>query len=405
MDPYVMKDIVEEIDPEEVADITERLIKIESHKESVQRESTVAYWIRDFFIDHDIETWIEEIQPNRPNVYARIGKADASYKSVMLNGHIDTVPAYTMENAFQPQRKGDNLYGRGAADMKGAIAAMMVAMVTLKKYHTNLSGEVIFAGVIDEEETVQGAKQIADAGELKADFAIVGEPTELNIMPAHKGLEWIELIFIGKASHGSTPDAGINAVYHATEFIRLVQENLLPELEKRVHPKLGSPTLNLGKISGGSNPNVVPDECILQFDRRWLPEESAESIIEEFNSLIQLQKKTNLSLDVSVRRMTEATGYQPPLDTAFDHWGVKALEKGIADLFDRNADVQVFPGWSDGAQLANGGITSVVCGPGLLEDAHSGTEKINIQALFHAAKLYTYVALDITGRKKDESSE
>lgn len=401
----MIKDIVEKINQEDVVDVTEKLIEIESHKESVHRESAVAYWIRDFFKGHDIESWTEEIYPNRPNIYARIGQSDKSYKSIMFNGHIDTVPAYTMKSAFQPEKKENNLYGRGAVDMKGAIAAMMIVMVTIKRYHPNLAGEVIFAGVIDEEEKAQGARHIVDSGELTADFAIVGEPTELKIMPAHKGMEWIEVAFHGKSSHGSTPNAGINAVYHASEFIRLMRENLLPELEKREHPILGRPTLNLGKVIGGSDPNVVPDECFLQFDRRWLSEESTESIIGEFNNLIQLQKKTNPFIEVSVRRMSEATGYHPPLDTPFDHWGVKMLEKGVKALFDRNPEVKIFPGWSDGAQLANGGIPSVVCGPGSLEDAHSGSEKINVNELLHAAMLYTYLALDITGRKKDESNK
>ncbi|SFD87510.1 acetylornithine deacetylase/succinyl-diaminopimelate desuccinylase [Lentibacillus persicus] len=400
-----IKDIFENIDQEEVVVLTEKLIEIESHKESVQRESAVAYYIQSFFRSHDIEAWTEEIYPNRPNIYAKVGKSDKSYKRIILNGHIDTVPAYTMENAFQPKRKENDLYGRGAVDMKGAIAAMMVAMVTLKRYYPNLAGEVIFAGVIDEEERAEGARHIADSGNLTADIAIIGEPTELKIMPAHKGMEWTEVAFHGKSSHGSTPNAGINAVYHASEFIRIMQENLLPELERREHPVLGKPTLNLGKIIGGSDPNVVPDKCFLQFDRRWLPGESTESMIEEFNNLVRIQKKTNPSIEVSVRRMSETTGYHPPLDTPFDHWGVKALEKGVRTLFGRDPEVVMFPGWSDGAQLANGGIPSVVCGPGRLEDAHSGKEKINMNELYQAAVLYTYFALDITGRGKNESGK
>ncbi|MGM8366017.1 M20 family metallopeptidase [Virgibacillus sp. W0181] len=404
MDNESTKKIAAMISEEEVVEVTEKLIEIESHKESAQKESAVAYWIRDFFISHGIEAWTEEVFPNRPNVYARMGQAKNTHKSVMLNGHIDTVPAYTMNQAFKPERHDGNLYGRGAVDMKGALAAMMVSMVTLKRLNMSVDGEVIFAGVIDEEERAQGAKQVIDSGKLTADFAVIGEPTALQIMPAHKGMEWIEVAFYGKSAHGSMPDSGKNAIYHATEFTELLRKHLLPLLKERRHPILGIPTLNLGKITGGLDPNVVADQCFLQFDRRWLPNESTESIMEELQSIVSMQKKNNPNLRVEIRRMSELTGYHPPLDTSFDHWGVKVLEEGTKEMLDQEPIVDMFPGWSDGATLANGGIPSVVCGPGELEDAHSDKEKINMKELRRATQLYTYVVLEITRRRRSFES-
>lgn len=382
------------IDEGEVKDLLMDLISIESHKESETDELEICRYIESYFRAEEIESELDFVTDSRPNIYARIGKG-AEGKNFMLNGHTDTVPTYNMKNAFEPRLEDGIIHGRGAVDMKGAIAAMMIALAAVKRADISLQGQFIFTGVIDEEQRCIGAKKISDQLYPLADYAIVGEPTNMEVMIGHKGMEWIEITVYGRSSHGSTPEKGINAIRQAAKLIRKIEEELIEDLPNRADPLLGEPTLNIGVIQGGVDPNVIPDICKINFDRRWVPGESTESMKQEFEKIIQDLQAEDATFKADVRRMSEVTGIHVPLSTPRDHEFVHLLENGMEELFNENAEVGVFKGWSDAAQLSTAGITSVVCGPGDIQYAHANDEQVPVSEVMKAARYYAYMALKI----------
>lgn len=384
---------MEHLDEKELINLVMTLVRIESHKEIETEEIEIAQHIYDLFDKEGIQTELKEIEPRRPNVYGFIGEGEG--QTIMLNGHIDTVPAIGMENAFQPVIKLGRIHGRGALDMKGAIAAMIMSLISIKRSGVKLDGKAIFTGVIDEEKRSQGAEKMADQEYPKADVAIVGEPTNLDIMYGHKGMEWIEVTVYGKSGHGSTPNAGINAIHIATDLIMKIREKLIPRLKERIHPILGEPTVNIGKIQGGDDPNIIPGICKIELDRRWVPEETIESMQKDIHDLIDEMKITDPTLEITTRRMSEATGTHSPLYTPPEHPFVAHLTEAIEVVTSNKPKYGVFQGWSDGAHLSRIGTTTLVCGPGELSLAHSAKESIEIEEIINAAKIYTYTILNV----------
>lgn len=388
------KTVDQEINEKEVSDLLLDLIRIESHKESDTDELTICKFIDSFFREDCIDSELDFVTDSRPNIYATLGKG-AKGKNLMLNGHTDTVPSYNMTDPFNPTIHGGLIYGRGAVDMKGAIAAMMIAVVAIKRSNISLRGKLLFTGVIDEEQRCIGAKRIVDQKYPLADYAIVGEPTNLQIMIGHKGMEWIEITVHGQSSHGSTPEKGVNAISQATKLIHLIEKELINDLKKKKDPLLGEPTLNIGVIQGGVDPNVIPNTCKISIDRRWVPSESTQSMKQDFEKIINELHKKDPTFKADVRRMSEATGVHVPLSTPSGHVFVKDLQNGMQKLFNADSDLGVFQGWSDAAQLSTAGITSVVCGPGDIKYAHANDEQIPVSEVIKAARFYAYMALKI----------
>lgn len=378
----------------EISNLLLDLIKIESHKESKMNELPISRFIDSFFKSESIESEIDFVTESRPNIYARIG-GEFKGKSLMFNGHIDTVPSYNMPDAFNPKIYEGVISGRGAVDMKGAIAAMMIALVAIKRADILLRGTLFFTGVIDEEQRCIGTKRIVELGYPHADYAIVGEPTNLQVMVGHKGMEWLEITVYGQSSHGSTPDRGVNAILQATKLINVIEKKLMVNLKNRNHPLLGEPTLNIGVIQGGVDPNVIPNTCKICVDRRWVPEETTKSMIQDFEKIICELNKNDPTFKADVRRMSDVTGIHEPLYTPSDHVFVKQLQDGMQKVINQEIEPGVFQGWSDAAQLSSIGITSVVCGPGDIKYAHSDDEQIPISEVVKAARFYAYMALKV----------
>src|SRR5205823_2921844 len=171
---------------------------------------------------------------------------------------------------FTPRRKNGRLYGRGACDTKGSVAAMLGALCELTRLKQRpRETEIIFVGLVDEENAQAGSRAFA-AGKLKADLAIVGEPTECKVVTAHKGSLWLRLETHGKSAHGARPDLGRNAVHAMSRIVDTLETDYAMQLRRRRHPLLGHATINVGTIHGGTQPNIVPDNCAITIDRRTL---------------------------------------------------------------------------------------------------------------------------------------
>lgn len=222
--------IVEAVSLEEIESLLCRLIEIEGHQDVPDQEREVAEYIAGWFRELGIECRVEEIEPNRPNVIARI-PGTGSGATLLLNGHLDTVPGYQMNNAFKAIRRDGRIYGRGSTDMKGALAAMMLALAGIHRSGVQLAGDLLFAATVGEETYSPGAYHLAGCG-IPADYAIVGEPTGLQVGIAHKGVAWYEAEFPGVPVHGSVPELGINAIYRSSRWINHIQDHYLPLLQK-----------------------------------------------------------------------------------------------------------------------------------------------------------------------------
>jgi acetylornithine deacetylase/succinyl-diaminopimelate desuccinylase len=316
---------------------------------------------------------------------------------LILCGHTDTVApnAITTMAPFGAEMRAGRICGRGAVDMKGPVAAMAAALVALKNLHLLEKGRVTLAAVIDEEMESLGAEALIHSG-IAADGAIVGEPTSNQIAIGHKGLEWLEIEFLGKATHGGTPEKGVNAISAAARFVQIVEAELAPKLQTRRHPVQGAPTINMGTIHGGDQPSTVAARCTIQLDRRWVPAETIEQIFGELEEILVSVKNVMPGLKTELRRVPGgmATMVHGPLEIAADHTLVRAAQKAREEIYGDAGTLTAFPAWTDAALLSREAkIPCLVCGPGDLSLAHSAEESIAISEVEEAVRLYALAAI------------
>jgi acetylornithine deacetylase/succinyl-diaminopimelate desuccinylase len=381
--------LIEFISNYEVLKILQELISIEGHKEVVDKESRVAEYIMKLLEKEGIEAELDLIEENRPNIYGYI-RGEKEGIELMFNGHIDTIPGFTMDyDAFKPFVKDGKIYGRGSADMKAGLTAAIASMIAIKRSGVKLSRTVMFAGVIDEEERSKGTERLIEKG-IIPNMVIIGEPTQLEVSIAHKGMEWMEVKFKGRATHGSRPHEGINAIYMASEFNRLVQETLQPEIESRQFDLVGHGSINVGVINGGNDPNIVPDTCTIQIDRRWLPNETLESIYKEVQDLAQkVTDKFGGSYETREMRELTASMINAPHNIDIKHALVTEAVKSVEKFTNSKRVPRDFPAWSDAGLLSNHSEAEcIILGPGNINQAHANDEFCEIEQLIQATNIY-----------------
>jgi succinyl-diaminopimelate desuccinylase len=314
-----------------------------------------------------LEIEFQTVLPGRANLIARLRPAGKIRRTVLLAPHLDTVVA--KESQFNPRRKNGRLHGRGACDTKGSVAAMFTALCDLAATRSRPhETEIIFAGLIDEEHAQAGSRALVQAG-IKADLAIVGEPTRLQVITAHKGSLWLQLATRGRAAHGATPHLGRNAIHEMARVVDMLETDYAAQLRRREHPLLGTGTVNVGTIAGGAQPNIVPDRCTISIDRRTLPGETEGSIRREITALLRAKK---LSAAISSAKLAPA----PALETDGRLPLVRQFMRVVGQT--RPAGVDYF---CDAAVLAAGGTPGVVFGPGDIAQAHTADEWISLASL------------------------
>jgi acetylornithine deacetylase/succinyl-diaminopimelate desuccinylase-like protein len=315
-----------------------------------------------------LDVRMQKVAPNRFNVLASLSPSGKVKQRIILAPHLDTVNA-AHSGQFTPRTKNGRIYGRGACDTKGSVAAMFSALCELAQGRARpQSTEIIFAGLVDEESRLAGSRFLAASG-LKADLAIVGEPTRLRVVTAHKGNVWLQLETLGKSAHGACPHLGRNAILEMSRIVDALETQYAAQLKQRHHPLLGSPTVNVGTISGGVQPNIVPAHCRITIDRRTIPGESDAFVSREIKSLLkQLHLKASISSTKDVVCAPMETDPALPLVRRF-------LDVSGQD---RPAGVDYF---CDASMLSRGGIPSVVFGPGDIAQAHTDDEWISCDSL------------------------
>lgn len=334
----------------------------------MEGEERVATYLTEYAKGLGVSMQRQAVLPGRKNILFRIKPKGKVKHRVMLAPHLDVVPAE--ESAFKPKIKSGRLYGRGACDTKGSVAAFFQAFCDLAKNGPLPNQtEVIFVGLVDEEFGQAGSRKLAQTGP-QADLAIAGEPTGLRVVTAHKGNTWLQLTTKGVAAHGATPKNGKNAIEGMTSILKTLFDDYPKILNKKSHPLLGSPTLNIGKISGGIQPNIVPDQCVIDLDRRTIPGESEDSIKQELVALFR-QKNLPIPLFSNIRSVP-----CPPLDTDPTQPFVQSLLRATKKR--KTFGVSYF---TDASPIAMGGTPAIVFGPGSIAQAHSREEFITIDQL------------------------
>lgn len=384
--------LLEAVPREETEELLLRLIRIESHAECPGQEREAAEALAEYLEAAGIACERDEAAPGRCNVVARIPGCGGG-SSLLLNGHLDTVPKYGMDSAFDPWIRDGRIYGRGSVDMKGALAVMAGVLVAMRRTNVRLGGDLVLAATVGEESYSPGAYRLARRGRL-ADYAIVGEPTGMRIGIAHKGVAWYEATFQGVSVHGSVPDRGVNAVYHASRWIEYLQSRYIPELGSRVHPLLGSPTINVGMIEGGSRPVIVPGRCVVRLERRLLPGETTDSALAELRETLQAAGEGVPGWNASVDRMDNFFGVpHEALQTRADSAVAEALAAALRNAGRSDSGPVGLQFWTDGALIGASGAETVVCGPGHIEQAHSDDEYVEREQLRLAFRVYAEAAL------------
>ena len=363
-------------------------------RQSYYGEKNVADFLASVAARAGLEVEFQKVLPGRPNLIVRLLPRNKIRQTILLAPHLDTVGAD--ESQFVPRRKNGRLHGRGACDTKGSVAAMLTALCELAKAKSRPNEtEIVFAGLIDEEHAQAGSRALVakkfkgavrssafrrageafdSPGRLKAelqtvDLAIVGEPTRLQVVTAHKGSLWLQLETRGKAAHGAAPQLGQNAVHEMARIVDALETDYAARLRKRKHPLLGAATVNVGMISGGAQPNIVPDRCAITIDRRTLPGETEAGVRREIAAFLNSK---NLSANISSTKLAPAL----PLETNPKLPLVRQFLRSVGQS--KPAGVDYF---CDAAVLAGAGIPSVVFGPGDIAQAHTADEWISLASL------------------------
>lgn len=320
----------------------------------------------------DVE--LQPVLPGRTNLIARLRPSGKVHHRYLLAPHLDTVGEPELDRQLRPRIRSGKVFGRGACDTKGCVAVMMSALCQFARSHPRpVNTEFVFLGLVDEEDGQSGSRHFAKHG-LRTDLAVVGEPTRLEVVTAHKGDVWLKLKMHGKSAHGAVPHLGHNAILEASRVVVVLETEFAAILKKRTHPLLGSPTINVGYIRGGTQPNIVPAECEVWIDRRTLPGESDSMVQEEIESLL---RSHGLSVRYSAARNPCA-----PLETDSSLPAVRSLLAAAGRR--RTKGVHYF---CDASVLSAGGIPSVVFGPGDIAQAHTSEEWIAIRDLEKAMQI------------------
>jgi len=315
----------------------------------------------------DVET--QQVAPGRPNTIGVL-EGRAAGRTLMFCGHVDTVGVAGMTDPFTPVEKDGRLYGRGAQDMKGGVAAMLAAARVIAEQGGLPSGRLILAAVVDEEHSSIGADAVV--AEWSADGAVVTEPTDLEIAVGHKGFAWVEVEVHGQAAHGSRPEEGEDAILRMGRVLKHL-EALDRDLQRRMpHPRLGTGSLHASFIEGGGELSSYPDRARLQLERRTLPAEPNSIALDEVVSILEGLRLEDASFRGAARSMFGRPAYELPAD--------HELPQTLAAAIRHVGSVASFGGasfWTDAAILGHAGIPSVLFGPGGA-GLHSSHEYVTI---------------------------
>jgi acetylornithine deacetylase/succinyl-diaminopimelate desuccinylase-like protein len=360
---------------DELTELTKALVRIDSVNPDLvpggAGEGELARFVAAWLTDSGLEVEVEEVAPGRPNVVGR-ARGTGGGSTLLLNAHLDTVGYEGMDAPLEPRVEEGRLYGRGAYDMKGSLAAIMVAGAEAAQ--AGLRGDVLVAAVVDEEVYSIGAEAVARR--YPADAAIVAEPTGLQLVVAHKGFVWMEVETKGRAAHGSRPDLGEDAIVGMGRVLTGLGALAEALLSNPSHPLLGSGSVHASLIRGGVELSTYPESCVLGLERRTVPGETVELVESQIREIVGgAEIRTTF-----VREPFEVSQEEPVVQAVLRHSGC--------------ADVAGVPFWADSGVFATAGIPTVVFGPGG-EGAHAQIEWVELAEVERCKDIYVAVAREL----------
>ena len=353
------------------------------------REQEMADYLAGHLSSFGLQVEMRAVRPGRPNVFG-VMNGSRGQSTLMLAGHMDTARTTGYPEAYTVQVADGKMHGRGACDMKAALAAYFGVVKALKETGTRLKGRLIVCGIVDEEYQMLGSKAIGQSGRM-ADQGIIGEPTHLRVCPSNKGRVSTKIVTRGRAAHSSVPEKGVNAIVQMSKVIQSFGDYNQELLGRTPHPLCGHGRFTPGVIHGGVQVNMVPDTCELEVDRRTLPGETRESIYAEFHERIRGAAAGDPDF---VYEITDPTWLIAPNDISPEEPVVRALRAAHCDLFGKDPGVEAFVAGSDAPYV---GFPTVICGPGSIAQAHTTCEFVDLQEVADAARIYLHAALQLLG--------
>lgn len=330
-----------------------------------------------------LEVESQMVSHGRRNVWGTL-KGSGDGPTVMLAGHLDTVGVEGYDAPFDPKVEDGLIYGRGACDMKASFATYFEVVRHLRESGETLSGDLIVAGVVDEEYAMTGSRHFGENGP-KVDYAIVGEPSNLALCPVHKGQLCFGLRTHGVSVHSSVPEKGVNAIFHMTAVLNALQDYAEDLKMRPAHPLCGTPTLCVGVINGGEMVSSVPNWCEIEIDRRTIPGESHEEVMREIETLVEGVAKT--IPDFKYEFLSPSLDVEP-LGTELSSAVMVAAKEAYEAVLEKPAEIRSFSGSTDAPNFK---CPSVICGAGSLAQCHSLNEYVSIEEMKDAVAIYLHM--------------
>lgn len=380
------------VDESDVLALLKDLVSIKSvnpRYDGSSDEREIGDFVESFLKSNDIECEAQEVFPGRRNIIGRLAGSQPA-KTLLFVAHLDTVTTQgmTIDPLSNPVDDG-KVYGRGSCDTKGGMAAMLCVLKAIKASGVQPSANILVAATVDEEYKCGGAARLIEGG-IRADGAVVAEPTELEIVVAHKGVLRWRVRTNGKAAHSSRVDLGVNAIVKMAKVIQAIEAKLVPQYKLRPHPLVGNPTINIGIIEGGIQANIVPDTCTVELDRRLVPGEDRELALREVAEVLETVGEGDPEFNATMEEpLVEAL----PLATREDE-RIVALAREASNRVLGKSRICGAPYTTEAGLLGRAGIPCVVLGPGSVDQAHTATEYVLIEKVIKAAELYLQIMLD-----------
>jgi acetylornithine deacetylase len=381
------------IDKSKLVKTLKDLVRIDSVNPSLVKggagEAEIAEYLENWMDSVGLVTTKVDVESGRPNVVGFLS-GEGGGKTLMLNGHMDTVGVeYMTIDPFDPIVKDGMLYGRGSADMKGGLAASMLAIKSVVDSGTRLKGDVILAAVCDEEYASIGTEKLMQ--DTTADAAIVGEPTSCQIQIAHKGFAWVNVETRGTAAHGSAYKVGVDAITKMGHVL-LEIEQLGKRLEKTKHELVGPGSVHASIIEGGRELSTYPDKCKLQLERRLIPGETREDVENEMNEILQrIEEK-----DPKFNAIYETTFYRGPMELNKEQPICQTLLKISEKTTGKAPRFVGGSGWMDTEIIWRKGIPAVAFGPHG-NGIHSREEYVDLDTVIVTAEIQNQVIKEYCG--------
>ncbi len=376
--------------------LTRALVRIDSRNPTLcpgaGGEANAAHKLGAVLKEWGFDVELSDSVAGRPNLVARVGPRRAP--AMMFAGHLDTVGVEGMtHDPFAADISNGRIYGRGSCDMKSGVAAMCVAALRARDSISDPNGQIIIAAVADEEYESLGMRALMK-NDVRAECAILTEPTRLAICPAHRGFVWTEIEFAGRAAHGSRHDLGIDAIRHAGLVLAELDSLDRGKLQEKKHRLLGRGSLHASTIEGGVGFSTYPDRCLLKIERRTIPGESEEDSLRELNEAVRRAREKSPELNATVKLIAAQLPSDVDVRAPVVRWLSKAIEDAGVKL-----EIEGMSAWTDAAVLNESGIPAVCFGPGDIGLAHAAEEFVPIDEIEKATDVLARVAVNWMSEK------